>query len=166
MNQTKTNVNYRIRTAQLVDIPAILALFADEVKAGRMLQRNIEEMQTNIHLWRVAEFNDEIIGCVSLVFFNQSLCEIRSLAVAEQYRQNGLGKGLITAALDLAKEAGAEKVLTLTRASRVFEPLGFEKNDIRNFPEKVRQDCQPCPFINACDEAALLYQIKKGDLDR
>ena len=166
MNQTKTNVNYRIRTAQLVDIPAILALFADEVKAGRMLQRNIEEMQTNIHLWRVAEFNDEIIGCVSLVFFNQSHCEIRSLAVAEQYRQNGLGKGLITAVLDLAKEAGAEKVLTLTRASRVFEPLGFQKKDIRNFPEKVRQDCQPCLFINACDEAALLYQIKKGDLDQ
>lgn len=162
MIQTKYSFNHRIRSAQIIDIPDILALFADEVKAGRMLSRDKEEIQANIQNWRVAYINDEIIGCVSLVFFNNTLCEIRSLAVDERHRHNGLGKRLIKSALDLAEETGATKVLTLTRASRVFELLGFQLNDIRNFPEKVRQDCKPCPYINACDEVALVYQIEES----
>ncbi len=164
MNHTKQFLNYRIRSAQLADIPDILALFADEVKAGRMLPRSKEIMQANIHDWRVAYINDEIIGCVSLVFYSQTLCEIRSLAVAKPFRQNGSGKKLVEAALVLAKKRGAEGVLTLTRAPGLFEHFGFQKTDIQKFPEKVQQDCQPCPFINQCDEIALLYKIKESVL--
>ncbi len=162
MKTTNQSLNYRIRTTQLADIPAILTLFADEVAAGRMLPRNKENMQAGIQNWRVASLNDEIIGCVSLVFFNETLCEIRSLAVAEAYRTNGLGKKLIEAALTLVTARGAENVLVLTRAPWLFEHWGFQKNEIRNFPEKVRQDCQPCPFINNCDEVALLHKIKES----
>jgi N-acetylglutamate synthase-like GNAT family acetyltransferase len=164
MKHTITTLNYRIRPAQLADISNILVLFADEVEAGRMLPRNRENMQAGIQDWRVASINEEIIGCVSLVFFNQTLCEIRSLAVAESYQTNGLAKALIEAILALAKERGAEDVLALTRAPWLFDRFGFQKNEIRNFPEKVQQDCQPCPFINDCDEVALLYNINEGVL--
>ncbi|MEN8240609.1 MAG: GNAT family N-acetyltransferase [Chloroflexota bacterium] len=164
MKHSKITSNYCIRPAQLADISAALNLFAGEVEAGRMLPRNKENMRAGIQNWRVASINDEIIGCVSLVFFNQTLCEIRSLAVAEAYRKNGLGKKLIEAALALAKVRGAENVLTLTRAPRLFEHFGFQKNDIVKFPEKVQQDCQPCPFISNCDEVALLYKIKESGL--
>ena len=163
MKYKKPLLKYRIRTTQLADISDILTLFADEVKAGRMLPRNKEDMRTNIQDWLVASIPYEIIGCVSLVFFNETLCESRLLAVTEAYRENGLGKKLIEAALALAKERGAENVLTLTRVPRLFERFGFQKNEIRNFPDKVQQDCQPCPFINRCDEVALLYQIKESE---
>ncbi len=161
MKHTKTISNYCIRPAQLDDIPYILSLFDDEVKAGRMLPRNKENMQAGIQDWRVAFINDEIIGCVSLVFFNQTLCEIRSLAVAETYRKNGLAKKLIETALALAIERGSQDVIALTRASGLFEQLGFQKNEIQNFTAKVQLDCQPCPFINQCDEVALLYKIEE-----
>lgn len=161
MKHVKKSINYHIRPAQLADIPDILVLFAEEVEAGRMLPRNKEDLQSGIRDWRIATINDEIIGCVSLVFFTPKLCEIRSLAVAEAYRNNGLGKKLIEAALILAKERGAEDVLTLTRASGLFERCGFQINDIRNFPKKVQADCQACPFINCCDEVALLIKIKE-----
>ena len=166
MKYTKLPLKYRIRTTQLADISDILNLFDAEVKAGRMLPRNKEDMRANIQDWRVASLHDEIIGCVSLVFFNEILCEIRSLAVNEACRENGLGKMLIEAALVLAKERGVENVLTLTRAPRLFEHFGFQKNEIQNFPEKVQQDCQPCPFINCCDEVALLYQIEQSEQAR
>jgi amino-acid N-acetyltransferase len=165
MNHTKQSLNYRIRPAQLADIPDILALFADEVKAGRMLPRSKVVMQANIHDWRVADINDEIIGCVSLVFYSQTLCEIRSLAVAKRFRQNGLGKRMVEEALVLARERGAEGVLTLTRVPGLFEHSGFQKSDIQKFPEKVQQDCQPCPFINQCDEIALLYKFKESEIN-
>jgi N-acetylglutamate synthase-like GNAT family acetyltransferase len=164
MNRAKPILNYRIRTPQLADIPEILSLFADEVNAGRMLPRNKKNMQVGLDNWQVAYTNDEIIGCVSLVFYNQTLCEIRSLAVAETYRKNGLGKRLIEAALALAKERAAKGVLTLTRVPGLFEQLNFQKSEIQQFPEKVQQDCQPCPFINDCDEIALLYKIEENEL--
>lgn len=161
MKHLKKSINNHILSAQLADIPDILALFSEEVEAGRMLPRNKENLQAGIRDWRIAAINDEIVGCVSLVFFTPKLCEIRSLAVAEACRNNGLGKKLIEAALILAKERGAEDVLTLTRAPWLFERLGFQKNDIQNFPKKVQQDCQTCPFIKNCDEVALLIKIKE-----
>jgi len=165
MNAAATKTEIRIRTAQLADIPAILALFAEEVEAGLMLPRNQAEMQARIGTWRVAEVDQEVIGCVSLVFFSQALCEIRSLAVAKQYRQNGLGKKLVQAAVEFAQESGVQQVLTLTRSPWVFEPLGFAKDLIHNFPAKVQQDCQLCPFIEQCDEVALLYTFQESDLN-
>jgi len=161
MKHAEISVDYKIRPAQLADIPDILALFASEVEAGRMLPRKKEDLQAGIKDWRVACNNDEVVGCVSLVFFNPNLCEIRSLAVAESCRNNGLGKKLIEAALILAKERGAKEVLTLTRAAGLFGSCGFQINDIRNFPKKVQTDCQACPFIDCCDEVALLIKIKE-----
>ncbi len=148
---------YAIRNARPQDISDILVLFADEVKAGRMLSRDEEKMKAGIQDWRVAVQGNEIIGCVSLVFFNQNLCEIRSLAVAKDHRKNGLGKKLVETAMALAKERGAKQVLTLTRASNLFERCGFLIDDIQNFPKKVYTDCQKCLFIDNCDEVALLY---------
>jgi len=161
MKHAKKPIDYQIRPAQLADIPNILALFAGEVEAGRMLPRKKENLHAGIKDWRVACNNDEVVGCVSLVFFNPNLCEIRSLAVAESCRNNGLGKKLIEAALILAEERGAKEVLTLTRAAGLFERCGFQINDIRNFPKKVQTDCQACPFIDCCDEVALLIKIKE-----
>lgn len=165
MNETKVHFDYRIRTAQPADIPAILALFADEVEAGLMLPRSEAELQAKIQHWRVAQIDDEIVGCVSLVFYNTALCEIRSLAVGKPYRQNGLGKKLVHTALEFARETGAAEVLTLTRSPWVFETFGFERRQIGNFPAKVQQDCQLCPFINQCDEIALLYTINESEAE-
>ena len=161
MNNCETKINYRIRTAQLADIPNILAVFADEVEAGKMLPRNEANMRERIQDWRVATLNNEVVGCVSLVFFTSELCEIRSLAVTEEFRKNGLGKKLVREAIDLAKERGAERVLTLTRAPYVFENFGFEQANIQDFHRKVQQDCSLCPFLEQCDETALLLQIKE-----
>lgn len=161
MSVSKENC-YHIRAARIAEIPDILAIFSDEVKAGRMLPRSVEEMQADIDSWRVALINDQIIGCVSLVFFNEILSEIRSLAVAESFRQNGLGKQLIEAAVALAKQNGAKYILTLTRSPWLFEHFGFEQENIENFHEKVQQDCKLCPLLTCCDETALLYKIKES----
>lgn len=165
MENMNTSGQYIIRDAGQDDIPGILGLFAEEVKKGLMLPRSADEIKINIQSWRIAQFNDQIVGCVSLVFFNDQLCEIRSLAVAKSFRMNGLGKKLVEEALILAEELGANDVLTLTRASHLFELSGFQIDDIKNFPDKVRQDCQPCPFIDQCDEIALLYSFKDKGLD-
>jgi amino-acid N-acetyltransferase len=158
-------IDYQIQKTQIEDIPSILAIFDAEVAAGRMLARNQEELKKNIDLWRAVKINNQIVGCVSLVFFNPSLCEIRSLAVAEEFRTLGLGKLLLEAAIDLADELNAKTVFALTRSPWVFERLGFRKTIIQKFPEKVWQDCKPCPFINQCDEIAMYFNLKESEID-
>ena len=151
---------YTIRPADYEDIYKMLALFEEEVRAGRMLPRTYGETRANIDNWLVAEQDGELVGCVSLVYFDESLCEVRSLAVAPHYRGNGLGRALVSAALDLADERGVTRVLTLTRSVKLFENLGFYPGLVSNFPEKVWRDCRPCPFRHRCDEVALLYDFE------
>lgn len=152
-----------LRAATPDDVGEIISLFADEVQAGRMLLRKAEEMRANIDMWRVAEHQEQIVGCVSLVFFNPELCEVRSLAVSPTYRGNGLGEKLIKAGIDLARVKDARRVLTLTRAAQLFEEIGFQRQQVFDFPEKVWRDCKPCPFLHNCDEVALVYYIHKNE---
>jgi N-acetylglutamate synthase-like GNAT family acetyltransferase len=151
-----------LRIAQTSEIQAMLDLFEEEVRAGRMLPRNPNEVRAHIDDWIVAVESDQVVGCVSLVFYNGDLCEIRSLAVDPEKRGLGMGCALIEAALDLARERQICRVLTLTRAAHLFEKLGFKQVSIEEFPLKVRRDCRPCPFRHCCDEVALLYLIDEG----
>ncbi len=148
-----------IRTAFVTDAEAIHALFAEEVRAGKMLPRRIETIRAEIGNWVVAEEYGEVIGCVSLVYFDRALCEIRSLAVRPDYRGRGIGGDLIHAALSMARENGMRKVLALTRAADVFERAGFRRDYLANYPEKVWRDCTPCPFRSRCDEVAVIYDL-------
>jgi amino-acid N-acetyltransferase len=151
-----------IRPARVEEISDILTLFEEEVRAGRMLPRNPDNMAAGINDWLVAEVGDQIVGCVSLVFFNEELCEVRSLAVHSDLRGNGLGGDLITAAVELARTRNMRRVLTLTRSLGVFERAGFVRDEVHNYPEKVWRDCGPCPFQERCDEIALIYSLEEG----
>lgn len=149
-----------IRPARVEEIEAIRSLFVEEVRAGRMLPRTIEEIHTHLHDWLVAEASDgRIIGCVSLVIFTPALCEVRSLAVHTSHRGNGLAGKLIAGAVEMARLRGMQQALTLTRAVRVFERAGFRRDYVTNYPEKVWRDCAPCPLRAMCDETALIYQL-------
>jgi amino-acid N-acetyltransferase len=142
------------------EVPDLLALFAEEVRRGKMLPRNAEEISRCLEDWRVAVADGAIVGCVSLIFFNSELCELRSLAVAPEQRKRGIAGGLIGAAIDLARGRGMRRVLTLTRSTGLFERSGFERQLVQNFPEKVWRDCTPCPLRECCDEVALVYPIE------
>lgn len=141
------------------DVNAVLALFEDEVRAGRMLPRAPEDIRLHLAEWLVAETDGMVLGCVSLVVFNAQLCEVRSLAVHPAYRGNGVARKLVQGAVDQARANGMQRVLTLTRAAGLFERLGFRRDVVANFPEKVWKDCAPCPFRHACDEVALLFDL-------
>lgn len=153
-----------IRGARPDEVDAILALFEDDVRAGKMLPRHPGEVRAHIGDWIVAEGGEGIVGCVSLVFYNDDLCELRSLAVGDGYRGNGLGSKLIQAAVDLAERRKMKRVLSLTRAIPLFEKMGFQFEQVMNFPEKVWRDCRPCPRRHRCDEVALVYHVEQISL--
>jgi len=145
------------------EVETIRALFAADVAAGLMLPRSSEQILQHLDDWLVAEEEGQVVGCVSLVYFNGSLAEVRSLAVRPDRRGRGIGSQLVEAALALARRRGVRRVLTLTRAAALFERLGFVRDTVGNFPEKVWRDCAPCPFRHRCDEIALVLELMPGE---
>jgi amino-acid N-acetyltransferase len=90
---------------------------------------------------------------------NPALVEVRSLAVLPVFRSYGLGRKIVLALVERARQRGIPTVFALTRAVAFFERLGFSVTNKERFPEKVWRDCAICPLQHACDETAVVLEI-------
>lgn len=151
-----------IRKAVLNDAPQISALVNLGEREGQLLPRPLDSIRSTIGDWVVVEQQDRIIGCGSLVEMSPTLSEVRSLAVAPEFRMHGLGALLVNALLEDARARRIPTIFALTRAVPFFEKLGFQVTVKEDFPEKVWRDCAICPVQNACDEVAVVRPVDSG----
>jgi amino-acid N-acetyltransferase len=151
--------NITIRQATLAEAQAIADLVNLGEREGQLLPRSIESIRASIDDWIIALDGDRIVGVGSLLEMGNTLSEIRSLAVAPDYRKHGIGARIVNALIDLARERKIPTVFALTRAVLFFEKLGFKITDKENFPEKVWRDCSICPVRFACDEVAMVRSV-------
>ena len=150
----------RFRKGRLHDIPAMQLLVARQVEEGVILSRSDDEVATNIRSYTLAEDDGEIIGYGALHIHSPRLAEIRSLIVAEEYRGRSVGRGIVKAALEEAKELGVQEVLVLTYLPEFFEKLGFVEIAKESIPEhKIWADCIKCIHFPNCHEVSLIYAV-------
>lgn len=150
----------RIEKARIDDIPQVHRLvnyFADK---GDMLPRAMSELYENIRDLFVVKDNEQLIACAAFHIFWSDLAEIRSVAVAEDKQDQGVGALLIQACLDEAGDLGLETVFTLTNKPDFFERFGFHRVDVMELPRKVWGECQRCPKFPNCDEIALVRNVE------
>ncbi|MBP9566520.1 MAG: N-acetyltransferase, partial [Sulfurospirillum sp.] len=127
---------------------------------GIILFRSSDEMATNIRSYILAKNGSEIIGFGALHFHADNLAEIRSLVVKEDFRGQGVGKGIIQNLLKEGKEMGLNEVFTLTYQRSFFEALGFHEISKEKLPpHKIWADCIKCKHFPVCDEIALIKTI-------
>ncbi|NCD13450.1 MAG: GNAT family N-acetyltransferase, partial [Epsilonproteobacteria bacterium] len=100
--------------AKLSDIALMQGVVKPEVEKGIILFRSADEMATNIRSYILAKNEQDIIGFGALHFHADNLAEIRSLVVKEDFRGQGVGKGIIQNLLKEGKEMGLNEVFTLT----------------------------------------------------
>ncbi|HEX7593550.1 MAG TPA: GNAT family N-acetyltransferase [Anaerolineae bacterium] len=148
-----------LRAAALADAQAISALVNLGEREGQLLPRSLDSICASIGDWIVAENHKRITGCGSLLEMSPVLSEVRSLAVAPEYRKYGIGGKIVNALVDEARVRGIPTVFALTRAVPFFEKQGFSITDKENFPEKVWRDCIICPVRFACDEVAMVRSV-------
>ncbi len=148
-----------IRPATLNDAQQISALVSLGEREGQLLPRSLDSIRASIGDWLVAEVGGRVVGCGSLVEMGPTLVEVRSLAVAPEYRNNGVGAEIVNALVDKARARGIPNVFALTRAVAFFEKRGFVVSTKQDFPEKVWRDCAICPVQNACDEIAVVKTV-------
>src|SRR6202046_1018705 len=91
-NQTASSRGIEIRKASMQDIPALLELINGYAAKGIMLARTEFEMSENMRDFMVAYAGSQLVGCGALHFYSPTVGEIRSLAVADSHRTNGIGR--------------------------------------------------------------------------
>ena len=154
-----------IRPAEAGDVTAILALvnrFADQ---NVMLPRTPESVAHTLGDWLVVAESDPtpasppILACGALVALNDSLAEVRSLAVDESQQGKGLGGQIVLDLVQMARERGFRQVCALTLREHFFVRLGFELVDRWSISPKVWQACIYCRKFHRCDEVAGLMNL-------
>ena len=149
-----------IRKARLTDIPALLELINSYAKGGIMLPRTEFEMAENIRDFLIAIEDGRLVGCGALHYYTPVSGEIRSLAVEPGLKTRGIGRMLVEALETEARENDLESLFAFTYVDGFFRKLGFRESDRGELPLKAWKDCLRCPKFQACDEIAMLKQLK------
>jgi amino-acid N-acetyltransferase len=104
----------------------------------------------------VARQAEQIVGCAALELYGAAAL-LRSVAVAETQRGQGLGRQITAAALHLARASGVRQVYLLTEtAPDFFARLGFRLISRAEVASAVQQSVE---FVSVCPQSALVMQL-------
>ena len=147
--------------ATLLDIEAMQGLVTQEVKDGIILERNRDEVATNIRSYVLAKVDEQLVGYAALHIHSSRLAEIRSLIVSKNYRGEQIGKKIVLFALEEAQLLGVkEEVLVLTYLPDFFKKMNFIEIAKESIPEhKIWTDCIKCIHFPICNEVSLVYKL-------
>lgn len=149
-----------IRSAKIADVEAICSLINYYAERDKMLFRPLGDIYENLQAFTVAELNGSVIGCCTLQIIWSDLAEIKSLAVDEANTDKGVGKMLVAAVTEQARQLGLPRIFALTLNPAFFEKLGFSVVEKDTLPMKVWSDCAKCPKQQNCDEIAVIKKLK------
>lgn len=152
-----------IRPAVEADVEGILEIVNGYAAQNLMLPRTDEQIHRVLRWFLVAEDQGQIIGCGSNVELTAQLTELRSLAVAPEYRGTGLGKRLVEALVVRARSDGYDQICALTLSEGFFNSCGFVTVDRWAISPKIWHECIYCPKFDACDEIAVLMNLTEAE---
>ena len=148
----------RIRPAHAEDVDDMRRLIDGYAAQDLMLSRSREFLLEHLGDYLVAE-DGGFFGCCALAVLTPDLAEIRSLAVRPETSGRGVGKALVDACVDRAKQLDLRRVFALTLVPEFFERCGFTLVSLGRLPEKSAAECPVCPKRFACDEQAMLINL-------
>lgn len=146
----------KTRNAFLPDVDGIHAIIQPYADAGTLLARSLSELAENVRDFVVADDGNRIVGCGALHLYGRHLAEIRSIAVRPESKGHGVGRGLVEALLNEARQHDVTCVCLFTRTPSFFGHLGFEIARREELPDKIYKDCVSCPRLSDCDEIAMV----------
>ena len=148
-----------IRPATVHDVSRISEIINSHAELGRMLFKSYAQLYEDLRDFAVYEKHDKVVGCTALAIIWADLTEIRSLAVDDEYRGQGIGRRLVEWCVDECRRLQVRRLMSLTYEQTFFEKLGFEVVNKDALPLKVWSDCVKCPKRDGCDEIAMVRTL-------
>lgn len=115
-----------VRAATRDDIPALAEFIEPFVEEKRILPRTPDELDELVAYGYVAVLSGRIVGFAALEVYSAKLAEIRSLAVSSELRGRGLGKRLVEACVNRARDENVLEVMAITSIEPFFRTCGFD----------------------------------------
>jgi amino-acid N-acetyltransferase len=151
-----------IRKAGIKDIKQMHIIINMSASKGEMLPRSLGELYDNMRDYFVYEDGGAIVGMGALHVCWEDLAEIRSLCVVESFRGKGVGRELVNACLDEARNFNIDRIFLLTYQELFFKKCGFQVVDKKELPQKIWSDCIKCPKFPECDEIAMIKIVNSN----
>ncbi|MBQ9441954.1 MAG: N-acetyltransferase [Selenomonadaceae bacterium] len=151
----------KYRQAKFSDVEEIYNLIASYASQGIMLPKPHNVLYETIREFVVAEeiSTEKIVGTGALHLTWNELAEVRSMAVHEDYKRQGIGAEIVKKLLEEGREVGVKKFFTLTYTPEFFQSLGFKTTTKEFLPHKIWKECIECPKFPNCDEIAMTLEI-------
>ena len=152
--------NNAVRKALPADVPVLHALIARAAETTHVIARSQAALYETIRDFFVFDEGNGVKGCCALSVTWGDLAEVKSLSVDPGCQGRGIGRILVEACLEEARELGIPRVFALTAVVDFFNKMGFEEIDMNDLPHKVWGDCINCPKYPDCDEVAVQLDLK------
>jgi amino-acid N-acetyltransferase len=137
-------MSFSVRHARTSDVPLIQALVEPQVQGRVLLGKELVDLYESVQEFRVAEDTDgKLIGCGALHVMWQDLGEVRTLAVADDWRHQKVGHALLEFVEQDARALGLSRLFCLTFETAFFgghgfEPMGEQPIDQELYAQLVR----------------------------
>jgi amino-acid N-acetyltransferase len=138
---------------------ALHALITANLEEGRLLPRTLEEVTAHAGRFSVVMRGRTLVGCAELAPLSTHVAEVRSLAVDEKERGNGVGTMLVDDLRRRAHEEGFDKLSAFTHAPGYFSQMGFSIVPHVWVQEKVFTDCVKCEHFRRCGQYAMVTPV-------
>lgn len=116
-----------IRAAKSTDVKGIRKLIDTYAPQRRLLSKETVTLYESVQEFTVGIDNGEVIGCGALHVLWEDLAEVRTVAVAEKYRGQGIGHRILDAIIERGREIGVKRIFCLTFETDFFGRHGFEE---------------------------------------
>ena len=136
-----TNTAYRqVRAAKPSDIPQVWGLLSGPIRDASIVMRSTSYLEQHIERYRLFCQDEDVLGCCELISYpEQQTVEIAALSVALAYRNQGIGRELISVVLKELKKQGTKRAIALSsREDNVFINCGFKERSLAALPPDKR----------------------------
>ena len=156
------NVSITLRGAVSADVPAIHRLISENLEAGHLLPRTMDDLQRHAARFLVAESDGAVIGCAELAPLSSGVAEVRSLVVDQAFRGRHIGPQLVREVAASGTAQGFATLCAFTHQPSHFVRMGFTIVPHVWVPEKIAHDCTACPLFRRCGQYAVTLQLRDG----
>jgi amino-acid N-acetyltransferase len=115
-----------IRSARTSDIKGIRALIDSYAPEGRLLTKETVTLYESVQEFTVAVDGERVVGCGALHVLWEDLAEVRTVAVDEALRGQGIGHKILDSIITRAENIGVQRIFCLTFETEFFGRHGFE----------------------------------------
>ena len=116
-----------IRAAKSTDVKGIRKLIDTYAPLRRLLSKETVTLYESVQEFTVAISEGEVVGCGALHVLWEDLAEVRTLAVSEEMRGQGIGNLLLERVIERAHQIGVARIFCLTFEVDFFGRHGFQE---------------------------------------